>query len=413
MVEGTVEKNLASIEKRLIAKIIDIFAVILVVLWGVIFFRIFGRSLETKIVFIGLFSLAAIVSIVQIIFLTIKGQTLGKMIFGIKIVKEGTEVNGGFISNVLLRYIVNGLLALIPIYIIVDSLLIVDVSRKCLHDRIAGTKVIDIRKRKNLNEIPQEKRYSDNSISYPYQQQIPQFNPSYGMPNNTYTHNVAKKKSNKNIIIISAISSSVMLCLMGLMIVGLATIFKDINTREKNNFSVNSNLRNDQYDDNNSDEDDYYDDETTDFLSFDGSFTLTAPIDWQEAEQETSGKFSLSLQAFDKDRGIFVVRDSKVKLGDISLDNYYSNVAAGYEKEGKNMIQTAPVHKRVNKCAALQYEYDGSINGAEISFVDTIVETKGSFYIITACINKSDYKDYRQELIDIENSLTEHPLRVN
>ncbi|MDP4146599.1 MAG: RDD family protein [Bacillota bacterium] len=412
MTEGTIEKNLASIEKRLMAKIIDILAVILIVLWGVIFL-IFGRSFETKIVFIGLFSLAAIVSIVQMTFLTIKGQTLGKMVFGIKIVKEGTEVNGGFISNVLLRYIVNGLLALIPIYIIVDSLLIVDVSRKCLHDRIAGTKVIDISKIKDTNQIPQEKRYADNSISYTYQQQISQFNPSYGTLNNTYTHNVIRKKSNKNLIIIGAISSSVMLCLMGLMIVGLAAFFKDINTREKNSFSVNSNFRNNQYDDNSSDEADYYDDETTDFLSFDGRFTLTAPIDWQEDEQETSGRFSLSLQAFDKDRGIFVVRDSKIKLGDISLDNYYSNIAAGYKKDGKNMIQALPVHKRVNKCAAIQYEYEGSINGKEISFVDTIVETKGSFYIITACINKADYKEYKQELIDIENSLTERPLRVN
>ncbi|HAC19471.1 MAG TPA: hypothetical protein DCF78_12955, partial [Dehalococcoidia bacterium] len=52
--------------------------------------------------------------LVQATFLTINGQTVGKMIFSIRIVKVGTGRNGGFVPNVLLRLVLNGALGLIP-----------------------------------------------------------------------------------------------------------------------------------------------------------------------------------------------------------------------------------------------------------------------------------------------------------
>ena len=59
----------------------------------------------------------------------------------IKIVKlDGA--NGGFMTNVLMRDIVNGLICLIPLYGLVDILFIFSEERRCIHDHIAGTKVI-------------------------------------------------------------------------------------------------------------------------------------------------------------------------------------------------------------------------------------------------------------------------------
>ena len=91
---------------------------------------------------LGLLALATIF-IFQMVLLTKDGQTLGKKVLGIRIVKFDTGRNGGFVSNVLLRVIVNGLLGFIPFYSLVDALFIFRQDRRCIHDFIAGTQVIE------------------------------------------------------------------------------------------------------------------------------------------------------------------------------------------------------------------------------------------------------------------------------
>jgi uncharacterized RDD family membrane protein YckC len=74
-----------------------------------------------------------------------RGQTLGKKWLGIRIVKvDGSPVD--FISGVILRSWVTGVLGFIP-YInccisLVGYLMIFGEEKRCLHDHIAGTKVI-------------------------------------------------------------------------------------------------------------------------------------------------------------------------------------------------------------------------------------------------------------------------------
>ena len=80
--------------------------------------------------------------IVQLVMVTKHGQTLGKKYLGIRIVLKNTLQNGGFTVNVLKRGFLNGLLSLIPGYFLVDSLLIFREDRRCIHDLIAGTCVI-------------------------------------------------------------------------------------------------------------------------------------------------------------------------------------------------------------------------------------------------------------------------------
>ncbi len=84
-------------------------------------------------------------------FLHKSGQTVGKRVVGIRIVRADTKENGGFVVNVLKRSLLAGLpyLALIfispilgALYIWADILFIFREDRRCLHDRIAGTMVI-------------------------------------------------------------------------------------------------------------------------------------------------------------------------------------------------------------------------------------------------------------------------------
>jgi uncharacterized RDD family membrane protein YckC len=88
--------------------------------------------------------LACILGVVvfQIYLLSKDGQSIGKKMLGIKIVKYDTGQNGGFMTNVVMRLILNGIIAIIPFYGLVDVLFIFRQDQRCIHDLIAGTKVV-------------------------------------------------------------------------------------------------------------------------------------------------------------------------------------------------------------------------------------------------------------------------------
>jgi uncharacterized RDD family membrane protein YckC len=69
------------------------------------------------------------------------GQSIAKKMLGIKVVRsDGSPASFGRIF--WLRNVVNGLLAMMPLYQFIDWLFIFGESRQCLHDKLADTIVI-------------------------------------------------------------------------------------------------------------------------------------------------------------------------------------------------------------------------------------------------------------------------------
>lgn len=91
-----------------------------------------------------------LLGIVQIVLLSTRGQTIGKRILGIRIVRlDGTRV--GFVRAWLLREFVPALIGIVPIigpfllrplFTLVDWCFVFRDDRRCIHDFIAGTKVV-------------------------------------------------------------------------------------------------------------------------------------------------------------------------------------------------------------------------------------------------------------------------------
>ncbi len=83
---------------------------------------------------------------IQIYLLVTRGQTMGKKLLGIKIVSLEDGSNPGFVKVFLLRIFINGLIGAVPFvgifYSLADCLFIFRDDRRCLHDLIAGTKVV-------------------------------------------------------------------------------------------------------------------------------------------------------------------------------------------------------------------------------------------------------------------------------
>jgi uncharacterized RDD family membrane protein YckC len=83
---------------------------------------------------------------VQLWMLTTRGQSIGKRLLNIRIVLFENNGNPGFLHAWLLRNFVPGIIGLVPylgfMFVIVDVCFIFGEQRRCIHDHIAGTKVV-------------------------------------------------------------------------------------------------------------------------------------------------------------------------------------------------------------------------------------------------------------------------------
>lgn len=102
-------------------------------------------------VLLGMGALVSTIAIIAWIAVTVvlvkrNGQTIGKKLVGIKVVRsDGSKASLGRIF--WLRNIVNAIPSVIPllgnIYVLVDHLFIFGDKRQCLHDKIADTVVVN------------------------------------------------------------------------------------------------------------------------------------------------------------------------------------------------------------------------------------------------------------------------------
>jgi uncharacterized RDD family membrane protein YckC len=91
-----------------------------------------------------------VVLLTNVILLTLRGQTLGKMFLGIQVVRFPGGERAGFIKAVLLRNIIFGILVLGSVIFfglmglalpVANALLIFRQDRRCMHDLMADTLV--------------------------------------------------------------------------------------------------------------------------------------------------------------------------------------------------------------------------------------------------------------------------------
>jgi uncharacterized RDD family membrane protein YckC len=103
-----------------------------------------GDDLGDALLIVGLgFGLVGLVvwSWITIVYVRRNGQTIGKKITGIKVVRsDGSPISLGRIF--WLRNVVNAVIGIIPLYSIIELLFIFGDSQQCLHDKIADSIVV-------------------------------------------------------------------------------------------------------------------------------------------------------------------------------------------------------------------------------------------------------------------------------
>jgi len=145
----------ASLTSRFVAYLLDGLFVMLLVALGVVFIIAATRfgflesstemlpdepSLQLLLVFyfpllIGL--------LVQWNLIATRGQTIGKFVCCIRIITTNGKLPG-FVKGVILRNWVRNLLLLIPLFGLLDIAFIFTSSKRCIHDYLAGSRVVQV-----------------------------------------------------------------------------------------------------------------------------------------------------------------------------------------------------------------------------------------------------------------------------
>lgn len=128
---------LATRLSRFFASFIDFF------LNSLVYLFLYLLVTKGKVAIFGMIA-GIMILLLQILFLTYDGQSLGKKCVKIKIIKYDTGENGGFFVNVFLRGFVNWCIYLFfSIYALIDVMFIFRNNRRCIHDYIANTCVVE------------------------------------------------------------------------------------------------------------------------------------------------------------------------------------------------------------------------------------------------------------------------------
>lgn len=147
---STTAKPLARRMSRLAAQLVDNVGLALLLLAPVvaILFATDGELDDTTGPFVIVYLLGAAlgVLVVQLLLLHRHGQTIGKMLVGVRIVRvDGSRAALGRLFG--LRWLLPGVIASVPvagpIFSIADVLFIFRADRRCLHDLIADTIVVE------------------------------------------------------------------------------------------------------------------------------------------------------------------------------------------------------------------------------------------------------------------------------
>jgi uncharacterized RDD family membrane protein YckC len=136
---------------RVVASIIDglVWMLCLMPLWLRLLPHLDGAadgavSLESSIIFASITAGTACL-VVQGWMLATRGQSIGKSLMRLRVVlNSDSDEPPGFVAGVIVRWWLTRLLHLIPVVFLVDFLFLFREDRRCLHDYVAGTRVIAI-----------------------------------------------------------------------------------------------------------------------------------------------------------------------------------------------------------------------------------------------------------------------------
>lgn len=137
-----------------------------------------------------------------------------------------------------------------------------------------------------------------------------------------------------------------------------------------------------------------------------GKIQITAPRGWKTAENLND---SADFQAVDTANGLYliVLTDNKVDYVDMTLEKHSMETLAVLIKPLTSIIKSGPIRFKINGNPAVQYEVRGTIQGLNVVYLHTTVETSAHYQQIVTWQLVSSFESKKQLMQGIINSFRE------
>jgi hypothetical protein len=132
-----------------------------------------------------------------------------------------------------------------------------------------------------------------------------------------------------------------------------------------------------------------------------GKIQITAPAGWKTAV-DLNDKADLQAADVKNQMYLIVLTDNKIDYSDMTLDKHSRSTLEALLKPLTSMTMSGPTNLRINGDPTVQYEVRGTIEGINVVYLHTTVETSAHFQQIVTWTTVSGYltnKDVIQAII--------------
>ncbi len=149
-------------------------------------------------------------------------------------------------------------------------------------------------------------------------------------------------------------------------------------------------------------------DETFALTSSDGQYQLTLPGDWSDAGSTLNDQAILAACNLQQEKYVVVIAESRADFyEDVTVQDYMELLVEQMGLSIQDMRETPMGEVSVGGRTGYLSRLDGAIDGYEVTYWLTCVETSSDFVQITGWTLQSMADEYQQEFYEIETSFAE------
>ena len=149
-------------------------------------------------------------------------------------------------------------------------------------------------------------------------------------------------------------------------------------------------------------------DETFALTSSDGQYQLTLPGDWSDAGSTLNDQAILAACNLQQEKYVVVIAESRADFyEDVTVQDYMELLVEQMGLSIQDMHETPMGEVSVGGRTGYLSRLDGAIDGYEVTYWLTCVETSSDFVQITGWTLQSMADEYQQEFYEIETSFAE------
>ena len=149
-------------------------------------------------------------------------------------------------------------------------------------------------------------------------------------------------------------------------------------------------------------------DETFALTSSDGQYQLTLPGDWSDAGNTLNDQAILAACNLQQEKYVVVIAESRADFyEDVTVQDYMELLVEQMGLSIQDMRETPMGEVSVGGRTGYLSRLDGTIDGYEVTYWLTCVETSSDFVQITGWTLQSMADEYQREFYEIETSFAE------